>query len=887
MGLVAGLALLALAALGADDPPKPATADKPKLTLESVPPAATPAAQVDLAGKTNTEGGEARRNENVQVSLIDTNAQKEMNARLGASATVIEEFRPDRSYFGAEYGGRVPVPLHVAPAKAAGFHGTLHWTHMNSVLRARSFFQVGPVQPARENGYGANSGFRPWRSGYLSLDASQQKIRGMVNGNVLIPRPDERTPLTRDPRTGELSPAGRDPAAYALIQRFLDAFPLVTPNRTDIAERALNRNAPQSIDTDSTSARLDQEASRRDRLVAQHTFTTQHIAAYQFVRGQNPDTTTRNHTARLSWVRTWNPRTLLNVSAGFDRVSTVLAVPAGSVGPTVDFSNALQTLGPPSSVPLDRAINRFRFAAELRKTQGNHVWTLGAAVARRQFNSMEFSGHRFIYYFRNDFGRDQITNFRMGAVSRYSGSLGDRNFDFRYVDQEYYAGDAWRLHPRLTLTFGLRYEPYVPPEERLHRVRIPLAWDCNNLAPRFGFAWRVPGRGGVVRAAYGLHHADLMPVTVQQLRFNPPVNVKVEVQSPPDPVRPLATLKPEDLSPEGRSIFVFLEPGLRVPYSHQYNFSWEPSVGRWRLSLGYVGSRTLKLPVSWFTNRALPAADPSRQITATINERRPDPRYYDFRRVINASIAYYDAARITLFAPRWANLTFDVSYWFSKAIDQGASYVTTATGEDARQGQSQTQDLVQGDLKGLSSFDQPHALLAHASYRTPGLDHAPRWLRAAFGAWNVNGIYLAKTGTPFTVISGSDGPGFGNVDGAPGDRVNILDPRLLGRTIGHPDTAPLLMPRAAFAFMRPTDARGNIGVNTFRKGGIFNLNFALGRDFRVWGERLVAFRAEAINLLNTPQFADPGRELASPNFGQITNTLNDGRTIQFGLRFRW
>lgn len=887
--MVAGLLLWALTALGADDPPKSAAADKPKIVLESVPPAAAAAgAQVDLAGKTNTEGGEARRNENVQVSLIDTNAQKEMNARLGASATVIEEFRPDRTYFAAEYGGRVAVPIHVAPAKAAGFHGTLHWTHMNSVLRARSFFQVGPVQPARENGYGASTGFRPWRGGYLSLDASQQKIRGMVNGNVLIPRPDERVPLLRDPRTGELSPAGRDPAAYALIQRFLDAFPRVSPNRTDIAERALNRNAPQSIDTDAATARFDQELSKRDRLAAQYSFTTQHIQAYQFVRGQNPDTTTRNHTARLSWIRTWSPRTVTNVSAGFDRAGTVLAVPDGSVGPTVDFSNALQLLGPASSIPLDRAINRFRFAGELRQTRGNHNWTLGAAVARRQFNSMEFSGHRFIYYFRNDFGRDQITNFRMAAISRYSGSLGDRTFDFRYVDQEYYAGDTWRVHPRLTLTFGLRYEPYVPPEERLDRVRIPLGCDCNNLAPRFGFALKLPRSGGVLRAAYGLHHTDLMPVTVQQLRFNPPVSLKVEVQSPPDPLRPLATLTPEDLSPQGRSIFVFLEPGLRVPYSHQYNFTWEPALGnQWRLSLAYVGSRTMKLPVSWYTNRALPAANPAQQITATINDRRPDPRYYDFRRLMNASIAYYDAARVSLFGPRWRGLTFDVSYWFSKAIDQGGSYVTTATGDDARQGQSQTQDLVQGDLKGLSGFDQPHALLAHAAYRTPALDQSPRLVRGALGAWTLNMVYLAKTGTPFTVISGSDGPGFGNVDGAPGDRVNVLDPSILGRTIGHPDTAPLRMPRSAFAFMARTDARGNIGVNTFRKGGIFNMNFALGRDFRVWGERLFAFRAEAVNLLNTPQFADPGRELASPNFGQITNTLNEGRTIQFGLRFRW
>ena len=43
-------------------------------------------------------------------------------------------------------------------------------------------------------------------------------------------------------------------------------------------------------------------------------------------------------------------------------------------------------------------------------------------------------------------------------------------------------------------------------------------------------------------------------------------------------------------------------------------------------------------------------------------------------------------------------------------------------------------------------------------------------------------------------------------------------------------------------------------------------------------------RAESVNFFNTPQFAGPGDNLASPNFGQITNTLNDGRTFRFTLR---
>jgi hypothetical protein len=48
---------------------------------------------------------------------------------------------------------------------------------------------------------------------------------------------------------------------------------------------------------------------------------------------------------------------------------------------------------------------------------------------------------------------------------------------------------------------------------------------------------------------------------------------------------------------------------------------------------------------------------------------------------------------------------------------------------------------------------------------------------------------------------------------------------------------------------------------------------------------VLQWRAEAYNLSNTPQFDEPQRNLSSPAFGKITNTLNDGRVFQFGLRF--
>ncbi len=86
---------------------------------------------------------------------------------------------------------------------------------------------------------------------------------------------------------------------------------------------------------------------------------------------------------------------------------------------------------------------------------------------------------------------------------------------------------------------------------------------------------------------------------------------------------------------------------------------------------------------------------------------------------------------------------------------------------------------------------------------------------------------------------------------------------------------------------RIRDFAGNLGRNTFRKDGVFNVNGAISRPFVLGGERSLLFRAESLNLTNHPQFAEPAVDLAANNFGQITNTLNDGRTFRLLLRFEF
>jgi hypothetical protein len=847
-------------------------AEQKKSEPETGPKDATKRVELNLVGKTDTAAGESRRNENIYFNPVDNNALKELNVRLGTTATVVREFSPARNYFGAEFGNAPSAVLAVPAAGGAGFHGRMYVSHLNSVFSARSFFQVGDVKPAHENDYGFVLGTPLWGRARLMVEGNELRSSGSVNGNVLVPKPDERTPLATDPTT------------RAIVARFLDAYPSELPNRTDINPRALNTNSPQSIDTSYGSIRLDQDLSARDRLYLQYSFTSQGIDAFELVAGQNPITDNKFHMARIGWNREWSASTLTDFSFGFDRLRSQLRPSESAVGPMVSTSG-LETLGPQGNIPIDRAQNLFRYAGQILHIKGAHTLSVGFGLTRRQFNGIETDAHRGYFSFANDFGRDAITNLRLGLPSQFIVSIGNVHRGFRNWDMGFYAGDVWKAGPDLTLNFGIRYEPSPSPYEVNGLNEISYDCDCNNFAPQIGLAYQLPGRWGVVRGGYGLQYGQIFPVTFQQVRFSPPGSVKIVVMAP-DLTDPMRSLTQTGQIPDARPNLYLLDPELAVPYSHQYNLVWEPNWSRiLRVQFGYVGSRSHKLLIMWYLNRAH-AVPGIPQTTATINDRRADPYHAEHRWVLNGSDGYFDAARASLVMPQWHGLSANVSYWFSKAIDLGSNYTNTAYDNDSRVSRSQSEFETHRDMKGLSSFDQTHALLCAVNYQLPPVPGAS-WMRRVTSGWEVSVVALAKTGMPFTVVSGSDAPGYGNVDGNGNDRANLLDVSVLGRTIGDPDTSRLLLPRSAFGFMQPTDESANLGRNTFRKGGIRNVNAMVSKAWGFGHEMKLTLRAESINLFNTPQFAEPGMELANANFGQITNTLNDGRTFRFGVQFTW
>jgi hypothetical protein len=851
------------------DTPSEAQTLKPVGQEDAASPPAVRSPEMQVS-RTDAGAGENERNENVAVNPVDMNLLKDLLQRLGTTATLIPQFLPDLNYLGSEYGVAPTIGLHPSARVWRAVHGRLYESHQNSVFGARAFFQVGGLKPAHDNQYGIAVETALWRGAFLSLDMGQQKTRGMVNGNVLVPLPSERTPLATDP------------TLRAYVQLILNAYPDQVPNRTDIDPRMLNTNSPQTVNGQNWNTRFDQQIGSRDRLVIQYHLVDSKVIAFQLVAGENPDTTSWSNDGRVTWIRDWTSATSTIATIGFVRTTSLLLPSKDNLGPSISVQG-LTGLGPPPDIPQYRADNLYRYGAEMRHKHGTHAFVFGFEISRRQYNGYRSDSSRPYINFTANGSNDAITELRLGLPYAMVLSIGDISGGFRSWGPSFYAGDTWHASTNLTVSYGLRYEPSPAPNEVNHPGVIPYGCDCNNVAPQVGLAYRLPGAAGVLRAGYGLQYGPILPSTYAWIRGNPPANHMLSLQQP-NLIQALTLASGTSLAgaTQGLPFLTVLDSNMVNPYSLQYNLSWERELrGSWHVQLGFVGSQTFKMIMLRSTNRGL--IGPGINVTEdNVDARRPNQNYSSIRWIGNGSNALYDAAIASIFLPRWKGLHVDASYWFSKALDDGADFADQGP---LMQADSQWEYETHKDLKGLSDFDQPQSFRARLSYETPTSASSGRWVRALVGGWNISAIGLLKSGTPFTVYTGSDAPGYGNGDGTPWDRPNLVNLAVLGRTIGNPDTSRQMLPASAFAFLPLGAIKGNLGRNTFRKGPIRNVNASVSRRIPVWREKPLTIRAESINLFNTAQFAAPDYMLTDSSFGAITNTLNNGRSLRLAASF--
>lgn len=222
------------------------------------------------------------------------------------------------------------------------------------------------------------------------------------------------------------------------------------------------------------------------------------------------------------------------------------------------------------------------------------------------------------------------------------------------------------------------------------------------------------------------------------------------------------------------------------------------------------------------------------------------------------------------------DLTLSVAYTYSHSIDDSSDRFDGAFVDSFNIARNRAN----------SSFDQRHNLAVSYVYGLPffkgaGIAHH------VLGGWQVSGITIAQTGTPFSVTNGTDfGDSAGVANGVgTGSRPDLVSNPHTGFTSNQdPGTfGPLAFNPAAFATPRGLTF-GNVGRNTLFLPGRVNFDFGLFKRFSINEKTGFDFRWENFNLFNHTQLNAISSSLGSSDFMHLTGA-HAPRRMQFGLRF--
>jgi hypothetical protein len=272
----------------------------------------------------------------------------------------------------------------------------------------------------------------------------------------------------------------------------------------------------------------------------------------------------------------------------------------------------------------------------------------------------------------------------------------------------------------------------------------------------------------------------------------------------------------------------------------------------------------------------------------------PDPLRTNFPGVSNVTVlentanSIYNALQFS--AQRTVGaLTLSFAYTYSHSIDDSSDRFDSAF--------VNAYDVAAN--RGASDFDQRHSASISYVYALPFFK-APGRKHTFLGGWQVSGITIAQTGTPFSVTNGTtigDSAGVGNGVGT-GSRPDLVgDPQAVADSNIPTERGKLLYNPAAFAV--PTGLTfGNVGRNTLYLPGRLNFDFGTFKRFAINEHTGFEFKWETFNLFNHTQYggagqgsinsaldtSDPGASLATSGFLHM-NTTHAPRIMQFGLRF--
>lgn len=561
-------------------------------------------------------------------------------------------------------------------------------------------------------------------------------------------------------------------------------------------------------------------------------------------------------------------------------------------------------------------------------TRGSHNVRAGAQMFQNQFWYISAGNTGGNYSFNGEVtglgaaGRDNpvnaVADLLLGAVKTSSIPVPQIPVTRVNYNLALFINDDWKITRRLTLNLGVRYEfetRQIVKNNVYSRVELGtgkllvagqnasknLNLDNRyvNFSPRLGLAYTV-AKATVVRSGFGVFRSNLWVDNGEMVTYPGWTGSSVQVdqglgraqpfrfsqgfpvEQAPAVTNPLQLAAVATVANPLAVGSVTNIPGDRLPLNYQWNFGVQREVGfHTVVDLAYVASRSTHLARTTAANN--PTLDKAPDVVirrVPIQQVRPYPTYSAFNGVFYDATASYHSLQFRASRRFSGGLTLDGNYTFSKNID-------TATGVNDS---FQIPWQYFGIEKGLSSLDRPHIFTLGWVWELPFGKGKPffannRMLSAVLGGFQLNGIFNASNGVPITIRQTNSNTILA------AQRPDVTDPSKLDGKIGTPFYAGatrrwLIAPDApGFPFTPSSNVGfGNLGRNTSREPGFWNVNMSVFRRFPITERVKLELRFEAFNALNHVNYLEPAStDITNASYGLITGSAQ-ARQMQIGGR---
>jgi hypothetical protein len=456
----------------------------------------------------------------------------------------------------------------------------------------------------------------------------------------------------------------------------------------------------------------------------------------------------------------------------------------------------------------------------------------------------------------------------------------------------FYLQDDVRVHRRLVLNLGVRYERVSSPDERdglLANLRDPLNDAAPtvggplfknpsnmNFAPRVGIAWDPAGDGKTaVRSGFGIFYDPVWTDFYANAgNRSPPFYTLGSIRNPVFPTASDLIGNPDFVL--GRLDALKFDP--RNPYTMQYNFTVQREVwGGSVLTLSYAGQRGIHLVRLVDANQALPRIQPDGRKFFPADSVERNPNFTGIRYKETDAQSFYNSLQVSFEKRLSRGFQLRTNYTYSKNIDDGSITITQGGDNDM----TQDPDDRRAE-RGLSNYDLRHYFVAFTTHDLPSFK-GPAWLTQG---WQVNTISSVASGNPFSVLVGYDHARAkfqaGTSPQRPDLSLGASNNPVLGGPDRYYDASAFLLPEAGYY--------GNLGRNTLIGPGLFTVDVSVNKRFAITEEVGLQFRVEMFNSLNHPNFSIPSQRTVFSSSGtvgsagRITSTQTSARQLQLGMK---